>query len=165
MEKPEKSVLGDEQKQAAIDDIEPLDKIIDEIPPLPPGDGLDIVRHTVFDCIAICQNDLAAGLLLFKMVMLGRYSKLEIDGQRFYVRSRQKLCSDVRLTRHQYDRALATLKELGFVETRKIPFELIYVFGPYTAFRATKLAATALKQFVKSREFFKSKAKAKAGWK
>ena len=32
------------------------------MPPLPPGDGLDIVRHTVFDCIEICQDDLAAGL-------------------------------------------------------------------------------------------------------
>ena len=95
MEKPEKSVPG-EQKQVAIDDLEPLG----EIPDLPPGDGLDIVRHSVFDCIAICKNDHLAGILLFKMIMLGRYSKLIINGQRWYVRSRKKLCGDVCMTRH-----------------------------------------------------------------
>jgi hypothetical protein len=62
----------------AIDDLEPLG----ETPALPPGDGLDIVRHNVFDCIAICEDDLAAGLLLFKMIMLGRYRKEQSSVQR-----------------------------------------------------------------------------------
>lgn len=143
--------------KAAIDDAEPLE----EIPLLPPGDGLDIVRHNVFDCIAICDDDLAAGLLLFKMIMLGRYSKLEIDGQRWYVRSRSKLRRDVRLTRHQYDRALKILKKLSFVQTRKVPFELVHVFGPFTAFRVTKSAAAKLTKFVKLRELQTAKKKAK----
>jgi hypothetical protein len=131
----------------AVDDLEPLG----ETPPLPPGDGLDIVRHNVFDCIAICEDDHAAGLLLFKMIMLGRYSKLMIDGERWYVRPRSKLCRDVRLTRHQYDRALKLLKEQGYVRTRKVPFELIHAYGPFTAFRVTKTAAMKLKIFGKKK--------------
>jgi hypothetical protein len=131
----------------AIDDLEPLG----ETPALPPGDGLDIVRHNVFDCIAICEDDLAAGLLLFKMIMLGRYSKLMIDGERWYVRPRAKLCRDVRLTRHQYDRALKLLKAQGYVRTRKVPFELIHAYGPFTAFRVTKTAAMKLKIFAKKK--------------
>ncbi len=143
--------------EIAIDDLEPLD----DTPVLPPGDGLDIVRHNVFDCVAICEDDLAAGLLLFKMIMLGRYAKLTIDGQRWYVRSRSKLCRDVRLTRHQYDRALKILKKLGFVQTQKVPFELVHVFGPFTAFRVTKSAASRLKKYVKSREWLTEEKKAK----
>ena len=163
LDKSGSAVLDPNEKDAAkiaIDDLEPLD----EAPQLPPGDGLDIVRHNVFDCIAICDDDHAAGLLLFKMIMLGHYSKLEIDGRRWYVRSRKKLCRDVRLTRHQYNRALSILKKLGFVETCKVPFELIHVYGPYTAFRVTKTAATKLKSHVKGQVFFKSQAKKKAGW-
>jgi len=131
----------------AIDDLEPLG----ETPNLPPGDGLDIVRHNVFDCIAICEDDLAAGLLLFKMIMLGRYSKLMIHGERWYVRPRWKLCRDVRLTRHQYDRALKLLKDQGYVQTRKVPFDLIHAYGPFTAFRVTKTAALKLKIFAKKK--------------
>jgi hypothetical protein len=131
----------------AIDDVEPLEGI----PALPPGDGLDIVRHNVFDCINICEDDLPAGLLLFKMIMLGRYSKLMIDGERWYVRARAKLCRDVRLTRHQYDRALKLLKAQGYVRTRKVPFELMHVYGPFTAFRVTKTAAMKLKIFAKKK--------------
>jgi hypothetical protein len=143
--------------EVAIDDLEPLD----EIPPLPPGDGLDIVRHNVFDCIAICKDDHAAGLLLFRMIFLGRYSKLQIGGYRWYVKPRRILCRDVRLTRHQYDRALAILKKLGFVQTQKVPFVLIHVFGPFTAFRVTKSAASTLTQYVKSNGHFMSKKKGK----
>jgi hypothetical protein len=131
----------------AIDDLEPLG----ETPNLPPGDGLDIVRHNVFDCIAICDDDLAAGVLLFRMIMLGRYSKLMIDGERWYVRPRSKLRCDVRLTRHQYDRALKILKKLGYARTRKVPFELMHVYGPFTAFRVTKTAAMKLKIFAKKK--------------
>jgi hypothetical protein len=131
----------------AIDDVEPLEGI----PALPPGDGLDIVRHNVFDCIAICEDDLPAGLLLFKMIILGRYSKLMIEGERWYVRPRSKLCRDVRLTRHQYDRALKLLKAQGYVRTRKVPFELIHAYGPFTAFRVTKTAAMKLKIFAKKK--------------
>lgn len=131
----------------AIDDVEPLG----ETPDLPPGDGLDIVRHNVFDCVAICEDDLAAGLLLFKMIMLGRYSKLMIDGERWYVRPRSKLCRDIRLTRHQYDRALKLLKALDYVRTRKVPFELVHVYGPFTAFRVNKTAAIKLKIFAKKK--------------
>jgi hypothetical protein len=137
----------------AIDDVEPLG----ETPNLPPGDGLDIVRHNVFDCIVICEDDLAAGLLLFKMIMLGRYSKLMIDGKRWYVRPRKKLCQEVRLTRHQYDRALKLLKALGYVQTRKVPFELIHAYGPFTAFRVTKTAAMKLKILAKKKGPVESK--------
>jgi hypothetical protein len=141
----------------AIDDTEPLDAI----PDLPPGDGLEIVKHNVFDCIAMCEDDLPSGLLLFRMIMLGRYSQLMIDGQRWYVRPREKLCRDVRLTRHQYDRALAVLKGLGYVRTHKIPFDLVHVYGPFTAFRVTNNAAIKLKLFVKKRGPVGAKAKAK----
>jgi hypothetical protein len=142
----------------AIDDMEPLEGI----PDLPPGDGLDIVRHNVFDCIAMCDDDHAAGLLLFRMIMLGRYSRLMIDAQRWYVRPRAKLCRDTRLTRHQYDRALAILKAKGYVQSRKVPFELIHVYGPFTAFRVTKTAAIKLKMFVKKREPVDAKIKTKS---
>ncbi len=147
--------------EVSVDDIEPLEII----PETPAGDGLGVVRHNVFDCIAICDDDHLAGLLLFKIIMLCRYSKLEIDGKRWYVRARKKLCRDVRQTRHQYDRALSVLKKLGFVETRKVPFEQMHIFGAFTAFRATKLVATTLKKYVKGQEVLKSQAKKKAGWK
>ncbi|MGD0151229.1 MAG: hypothetical protein ABSB77_21825 [Xanthobacteraceae bacterium] len=142
----------------AIDDVEPLD----EVPQPPPGDGLEIVRHNVFDCIAMCNDDLAAGLLLFRMIMLGRYSQLTFAGQRWYVRPREKLCRDTRLTRHQYDRALAILKSLGYVKTQKVPLALVYVYGPFTAFRVTKTAAIKVKMFVKKRPPVKTKTKVKS---
>jgi hypothetical protein len=142
----------------AIDDVEPLG----EVPQPPPGDGLEIVQHNAFDCIAMCNDDLAAGLLLLRMIFLGRYSKLTFAGQRWYVRSREGLCRDTRLTRHQYDRALAILKSLGYVKTQKVPLALVHVYGPFTAFRVTKTAAIKIKMFVKKRPPVKSKAKAKS---
>lgn len=141
----------------AIDDVEPLGKV----PQPPPGDGLEIVRHNVFDCIAMCNDDLAAGLLLYKMILLGRYSELTFAGQRWYVRARAKLCRDTRLTRHQYDRALRILKSLGYAKTQKVPFDLMHIYGPFTAFRVTKTAAIKLKIFVKKRSATSSKMKAK----
>lgn len=137
----------------AIDDVEPLG----EVPQPPPGDGLEIVRHNVFDCIAMCDDDLAAGLLLYKMILLGRYSELTFAGQRWYVRPRAKLCRDTRLTRHQYDRALRILKSLGYAKTQKVPLSLMHVYGPFTAFRVTKTAAIKLMIFVKKRSKMKAK--------
>ena len=115
------------------------------------------VRHNVFDCIAMCDDDLAAGLLLYKMILLGRYSELTFAGQRWYVRPRAKLCRDTRLTRHQYDRALRILKSLGYAKTQKVPLSLMHVYGPFTAFRVTKTAAIKLMIFVKKRSKMKAK--------
>jgi hypothetical protein len=39
--------------------------------------------------IVMCDDDHAAGLLLFRMIMLGRYAQLVSDKRRWYVRSRR----------------------------------------------------------------------------
>ena len=74
------------------------------------GDGLPLVKHSVYDCIELCADDHQTGCLLFKMMFYCRRATMTLDGKRWYVRSRESLCREVRLTRHQYDRALSRLK-------------------------------------------------------
>ncbi len=115
------------------------------------GDGLPILRSTVYDCIEACGDDLAAGVLLFKMMFLCRRSTITIKGMRWYVRRRESLCRETRLTRHQYDRALKALKTRGYVETRAIPFSLLHIFGHGTMFRVTLAAVEDLKKVLNLR--------------
>jgi hypothetical protein len=110
------------------------------------GDGLPLIRYTVYDCIELCSDDHPAGLLLFKMGFYCRRATLTIDGKRWYVRARENLCRETRLTRHQYDRAIKTLKEVGLVETRRLPLSKVHIFGNYTAFRITLKAIDGLKE-------------------
>jgi len=112
------------------------------------GDGLPVIRHTVYDCIELCSDDLPAGLLLFKMIFLCRKSRIMTAGKRWYVRSRGSLCSETRLTRHQYDRALKILKKNGFVETRRVPFSKMAIFGNATMFRVTLNAIEGVKKIL-----------------
>jgi hypothetical protein len=86
------------------------------------GDGLPYVNHTIFHIIELAGDDHLAGALLFHFMFLCRRSQILIGKKRWYVRSRADLCHQVRMTRHQYDRALKELKLLGFVETRRLPF-------------------------------------------
>jgi hypothetical protein len=110
------------------------------------GDGLVYLRHSVYDCIEICDDDHLAGLLLFKMIFYCRRATLTLDGYRWYVRSRASLCSETRLSRHQYDRALRRLKfEFGYVETRRLPLSKVGIFGNYTAFRVAGVITVFLK--------------------
>jgi hypothetical protein len=115
------------------------------------GDGLPWVKHTVYHAIELCSDDHLAGLLLFHFMFLCRRAMILIDGKRYYVHSRADLCFETRLTRHQYDRALKTLKDLGFVETRRLPITKVQVFGNFTAFRVTALAIEKLKIVVEKR--------------
>jgi hypothetical protein len=108
------------------------------------GDGLPIIKHNVYDCIEACGDDHASGLLLFKLMFFGRRARMTIHGKRWYVRSRESLCRETRLTRHQYDRALKGLKLNGFVETRRLPLSMVHIFGNFTAFRVTKDAIKAI---------------------
>lgn len=99
------------------------------------GDGLPIIKHNVYDCIELCCDHHSAGLLLFKLIFFCRRATVTIQGKRWYVRSRESLCLETRLTRHQYDCALSILKIFGFVETRRLPLSKVHIFGNYTAFR------------------------------
>ena len=110
------------------------------------GDGLPLVRHNVFDCIELCSDDHPSGLLLFKMIFFCRRSTMTLNGKRWYVRSRGSLCLETRLTRHQYDRALSSLKINGLVETRRLPLTKVSIFGNVTAFRVTTEAIKRLKE-------------------
>jgi hypothetical protein len=121
------------------------------------GDGLPLVRHSVYDCIELCADDQSAGLLLFKLIFYCRRALLTIDGKRWYVRSRESLCVETRLTRHQYDRALNRLRIGGFVETRRVPFSKMHIFGNKTTFRVTLKAIESLKVVVNYRGPVKSK--------
>jgi hypothetical protein len=108
------------------------------------GDGLPRIKHSVYDCIQICDDDHLAGLLLFKMMFYCRRARITLDGYRWYVRSRESLCAETRLTRHQYDRALRRLKEMGYVETRRLPLSKAAIFGNYTAFRVPRMTVQLL---------------------
>jgi hypothetical protein len=110
------------------------------------GDGLPLVKHNVYDCIELCGDDHHAGVLLFKMMFFCRKAKILIDGKRWYVRSRESLCLETRLTRHQYDRALRGQKMNGFLETRRLPLSMVHILGNFTAFRVTMDAITGLKK-------------------
>jgi hypothetical protein len=115
------------------------------------GDGLPWVNHTCFHIIELVGNDHLAGLLLFHFMFLCRRSRLLIGKKRWYVRSRTDLCHQVRMTRHQYDRALKEIKRLGFVETRRLPFSKMYLFGNVSAFRVTENTIVALKAIIEKR--------------
>jgi hypothetical protein len=110
------------------------------------GDGLPIVKLNVYDCIELCGDDHPSGLLLFKMIFFCRKAKLTLDGKRWYVRSRESLCLETRLTRHQYDRALSSLKMNGLVVTRRLPLTKVSIFGNVTAFRVTPQAIKRLEE-------------------
>ena len=110
------------------------------------GDGLPLIKHNVYDCIELCGDNHQAGLLLFKMMFFCRKATILIDGKRWYVRSRESLCLETRLTRHQYDRALSGLKVNGFVETRRLPMCKIHIIGNFTAFRVTMDVISGLKK-------------------
>lgn len=116
------------------------------------GDGLPWVKHTVYHAIELCGDDHLAGLLLFHFIFLCRRAMLLIDGKRYYVRSRTDLCTQTRLTRHQYDRALKELKDLKFVEARRVPMNKVHVFGNSTAFRVTAFAIEKLKIIVEKQD-------------
>jgi hypothetical protein len=110
------------------------------------GDGLPIVKHNVYDCIELCGDDHPSGLLLFKMIFFCRKATMTLNGKRWYVRSRESLCLETRLTRHPYDRALSGLKINGLVETRRLPLTKVSIFGNVTAFRVTPEAIKRLKE-------------------
>jgi len=115
------------------------------------GDGLPWVRHTVYHAIELCGDDHLAGLLLFHFMFLCRRAMLLINGKRYYVHSRADLCFETRLTRHQYNRALKKIKDLEFVETRRVPMNKAHIFGNNTAFRVTAFAIEKLKIIVEKR--------------
>jgi len=115
------------------------------------GDGLPVIRHSVYDCIELCGDHHPCGLLLFKMIFFCRKARLTLDGKRWYVRSRESLCLETRLTRHQYDRALSSLKMNGFVVTRRLPLTKVSIFGNVTAFRVTPHAIKRLEEVRKKR--------------
>jgi hypothetical protein len=110
------------------------------------GNGLPVVRHNVYDCIELCGDQLPSGLLLFKMIFFCRKATMTLGGKRWYVRSRESLCLETRLTRHQYDRALSSLKMNGFVVTRRLPLTTVSIFGNVTAFRVTPEAIKRLEE-------------------
>jgi hypothetical protein len=120
------------------------------------GDGLPIFKHTIYDSIEACADDHHAGVLFYKMAFYCRRAKMLIDGKRWYVRARESLCLETRLTRHQYDRALRFLKDFNFVETRRVPLSQVHVFGPHTAFRVTKHGNQQLRNAINLRGPVKS---------
>jgi hypothetical protein len=121
------------------------------------GDGLPLVKHNVYDCIELCGDDHHAGSLLFKMMFYCRRATVTIDGKRWYVRSRESLCLETRLTRHQYDRALKGLKMNGLVETRRLPLSKVSIFGNFTAFRVMPNTIKNLKKVRNQRGPVRSK--------
>lgn len=124
------------------------------------GDGLVHVKHTVYDCVEACGDHHRAGVLLFKMMFLCRYATLTINSVRWYVKARAELCEETRLTLHQYDDALKRLKAMGLVETCRIPFSKMHIFGNFTAFRVTPDAIERVAFFIDYRSELKKKKKA-----
>ena len=128
------------------------------------GNGLPVVRHNVYDCIELCGDQLPSGLLLFKMIFFCRKATMTLGGKRWYVRSRESLCLETRLTRHQYDRALSSLKMNGFVVTRRLPLTTVSIFGNVTAFRVTPEAIKRLEEVRNKRGPVVPKKSVKCSW-
>lgn len=104
------------------------------------------------DYVAVCSGDMHAGVLLHRMAFLYAQATLVIDGQRWYVQSRDELLSATGMTENRYRIVRNTLIELGFVEFTYTASMKKSTSLRTTAFRVDEKVNVAVAELVSARQ-------------